>query len=107
MPRFRKKPVVIDAMKFVLQDRDPGDVRVAPVIHWLDLLDPLELKDGTIVEVNYSDWVFAPDRIQIPTLEGVMRAELGDYIIRGVKGEFYPVKDEIFRMTYEEVVDAT
>ena len=41
------------------------------------------------------------------TLEGVMRAELGDYIIRGVKGEFYPVKDEIFRMTYEEVVDAT
>ena len=41
--------------------------------------------------------------MEIPTLEGVMRADPGDWIITGVKGERYPVKDEIFKMTYEEV----
>lgn len=39
----------------------------------------------------------SPVAIIIPTLEGEMRAEFGDWIIRGVKGEFYPIKDEIFR----------
>lgn len=42
----------------------------------------------------------------IHTLEGTMRADLGDWIIRGVKGEFYPCHDDIFRLTYE-AVDAT
>jgi hypothetical protein len=41
--------------------------------------------------------------IQIPTLEGSMLADVGDWIIKGVKGEFYPCKHEIFEMTYEEV----
>lgn len=45
----------------------------------------------------------SPVAIIIPTLEGEMRAEFGDWIIRGVKGEFYPIKDEIFRETYEVV----
>lgn len=39
----------------------------------------------------------------IPTLEGEMRADLGDYIIKGLKGEFYPCKPDIFEMTYEKV----
>ena len=42
-------------------------------------------------------------RIHIPTLEGVMEANVGDYIIRGVKGEFYPCKSGIFNKTYEQV----
>jgi len=39
----------------------------------------------------------------IKTLEGTMRVENGDYIIKGVKGEFYPCKPDIFKLTYEEV----
>jgi len=41
-------------------------------------------------------------RIEIETLEGVMSANEGDYIIKGIKGEFYPCKSDIFDMTYEE-----
>ncbi|WP_204664866.1 hypothetical protein [Dyadobacter sandarakinus] len=41
------------------------------------------------------------DKILIPTLEGVMEASLGDWIIRGVNGEFYPCKPDIFEKTYE------
>lgn len=41
--------------------------------------------------------------LKITTLEGVMTANLGDYIIKGVKGEFYPCKPDIFKLTYEKV----
>lgn len=41
--------------------------------------------------------------LEIPTLEGNMKASLGDYIIKGVNGEFYPCKPDIFAKTYEEV----
>ena len=43
--------------------------------------------------------------LQIPTLEGLMLAVEGDWIIRGVKGEFYPCKPDIFEQTYEKVED--
>ena len=43
-----------------------------------------------------------PDTLFIHTLEGTMRAEIGDWIIKGVKGEFYPCRDDIFQATYEE-----
>lgn len=43
-------------------------------------------------------------KVDINTLEGVMVAQPGDWIIRGIKGELYPCKDEIFKATYEEVV---
>ena len=42
------------------------------------------------------------DFYYIETLEGTMRADHGDYIIRGVQGEFYPIKPDIFEATYEE-----
>ncbi|MCR2628074.1 hypothetical protein NSP54_24115, partial [Salmonella enterica] len=57
----------------------------------------------------YRDLV-ARDGLKIYTLEGKMLASPGDWIIRGVKGEMYPCKDEIFRLTYEpvgEVVSAS
>ena len=41
------------------------------------------------------------DKLEIPTLEGVMTASLGDWIIKGVSGEVYPCKPDIFEMTYE------
>lgn len=40
----------------------------------------------------------------IQTIEGTMRAKVGDFIIKGIKGEFYPCNPEIFRLTYEEIV---
>lgn len=88
--KFRKKPVVIEAVQFVLQDSDPGDVRVGPTMRALEEL-------GAPIE----SWRFAPDKIQIPTLEGTMEAQLGDWIIKGVAGEFYPCKPDIFDATYE------
>jgi hypothetical protein len=45
------------------------------------------------------------EHLTIHTLEGDMRADLGDWIIRGIKGELYPCKDEIFRATYELVTE--
>lgn len=44
-------------------------------------------------------------RVGVETLEGFMEASLGDYIIRGVKGEFYPCKPDVFEASYEEVTD--
>ena len=89
--KYRKKPVIIDAVQFIPQEDDPGDTRCGPVIRWAASFDAGE------------DWVFAPDQIEIPTLEGVMSVHVGDWIIRGVKGEFYPCKPDIFTVTYEPV----
>lgn len=83
--RYRKKPVEVEAMRF-----DPdGDLR--------DLLDWLR--------VHGADAHYAPSSraIRIETLEGSMRTNPGDYIIRGVKDEFYPCKPDIFEATYEAV----
>ncbi|MBF6189533.1 hypothetical protein, partial [Nocardia farcinica] len=49
--------------------------------------------------------VDSPHEIRIDTLEGIMTATLGDWIIRGIKGEFYPCKSDIFEATYERVAD--
>lgn len=90
MPKFRKKPVVIEAIQYTgnngneLLQWSNGAVVQSPV------LEPSEdYKDGSYV--------------QIKTLEGTMTAIIGDYIIKGVQGEFYPCKPDIFEQTYEEV----
>ena len=78
MPKFRKKPVIVEAVQWTGEN-----------------LDEIE--------------AFAPDcafynrtnGILIDTLEGLMEAKLGDWIIKGVQGEFYPCKPDIFAATYE------
>lgn len=82
MPKFRKKPVVIDAVQFRAgeQPSEFAEDVVAGRIRYPE--------DGTML---------------INTLEGSMIARPGDWIIRGVKGELYPCKDDIFRATYETV----
>lgn len=80
MTQYRKKPVVIDAIR---NDCDP------------EMHDTL-MRMGCRFEVEGA-------AILISTLEGVMRADRGDWIIRGVAGEFYPCKPEIFAATYEAV----
>ena len=93
MAKFRKKPVVIEAEQFTSErafecldqrKRFAFDLIVSGSWH----SDNKQLHDA---------W------ISIKTLEGVMRAEVGDWIIRGVKGELYPCKPDIFEATYEAV----
>lgn len=82
MAKYRKKPVVIDAIRW--------DGR--------NLLELVGFVDDESVLVDVGN-------IFIRTLEGYMEISNGDYIIKGVKGEFYPCKPDVFEMTYEGVTD--
>lgn len=84
MPKFRKKPVVIEAFVLGLNESP----------QWF--MD--KIADGTITAQTRKSCL-------IETLEGVMRANNGDYIIKGVRGEIYPCDPDIFEETYEQVLD--
>lgn len=81
--RFRKKPVVIEAVQFT----GGNAFEVWGFMGRADLVTNMELH--------------STDCPAIETLEGVMTAHPGDWIIKGVKGEFYPCKPDIFALTYE------
>ena len=93
--RYRKKPVVIDAMQWLPNDEVGGYNDADRVRDWLNGADP---KPNWTTEGYGSKC-----RIVIETLEGDMWCAPGDWIIRGVKGEFYPCKAQIFEATYEKV----
>ena len=80
--KFRKKPVVIEAMQWT------GMESYANFDHWMD---------SNCLAVGPE----GQEQLSIPTLEGDMLASRGDWIIRGVAGEFYPCKPDIFEATYE------
>lgn len=88
MPYFRKKPVVIEAIQFT------GD-NLYEVGEFIGGFED-EAEPGAI-----------GDCVLIDTMEGVMRADIGDWIIRGVKGEHYPCKPDIFAATYEPAHEST
>lgn len=85
MPFFRKKPVVIQAKRFSTNNDDGTCLN--SLVEWITECGGSAKHDNT--------------SLYIQTLEGEMRAEVGDWIIRGVKGEFYPCKPDIFEATYE------
>lgn len=85
---FRKKPVEIEAVLF------EGEHDVHDAAKWCG--------GRAVVEVSPRDHSDVFVAVDIPTLEGTMRAQRGDWIIRGVKGEFYPCKPDIFAATYEQ-----
>lgn len=85
MAYFRKKPVVIEAVQFTSLNANEVCAFIG-----VDKAAAYDLNRETL-------------HIDIPTLEGVMRADEGDWIIKGVAGEFYPCKSSIFEATYEEV----
>ena len=87
--KYRKKPVIIEAIQF----EDNSD----------RIIEIHEFMGGDTIRVNYED----KDNpyLKIETLEGIMKASVGDYIIKGVNGEFYPCKPDIFEKTYEIVID--
>lgn len=80
---YRKKPVTIHAMQYTGTLANMAEIAV--------------FMGDEVIANN--------DKIEIPTLEGVMTASVGDYIIKGVRGEFYPCKPDIFEETYYEVED--
>jgi hypothetical protein len=85
MAKFRKKPVVIEAVQF----------RGGEQSHEMDLLTGGPASGN----IRYPE----DGTMLVDTLEGSMIARPGDWIIRGVKGELYPVKPDIFAATYEAV----
>lgn len=96
--RYRKKPIVVEAIQWdgsetlgrSLEDWSEGNIEYHPFLADRFRGDP-------------NVYIAHPDPfLRIKTLEGTMIAKPGDWIIKGVKGEFYPCKPEIFAETYEE-----
>lgn len=80
LKRARKKPILIEAVVLTNQN-------VHQVARWCG---------GRAVMASLV-------AIEIPTLEGTMRADEGDWVVRGIEGEFYPVKESVFRASYDVV----
>lgn len=93
MAKYRKKPVIIEA--FLLNERG----LVGEDWFW----DAVTRND--IITHGFGKYETETAWCEIKTLEGTMVACAGDYIIRGVNGEIYPCKADIFHKTYEEVTD--
>ena len=87
MPKYRKKPVVVEAVKYAKPYKKVRDWFDSHGFGLYRTLYDGQQEGGVIIQ----------------TLEGEMRADIGDYIIRGVQGEFYPCKPDIFEATYELV----
>lgn len=87
--KYRKKPVTIEAVQWIPNERGsrlggwPKSKAWAPAKKWL------------VSSVDLS--------LYIPTLEGEMKCKPGDYVIKGVRGEFYSCREDIFNETYEKV----
>lgn len=92
MKKYRKKPVEIEAVQF--SGYNPGEIKEFA---------------GESCMVEYYDVAYQagaePMRVcvTIHTLEGDMKVSPGDYVIKGVKGEFYPCRPDIFEATYEAI----
>lgn len=92
---YIKKPVVIKALQWTGSN-------LKEVISFTDGPPDTRSFHASMKWEEYEDLV-AKDGLKIYTLEGKMHANILDYIIRGVRGEFYPCKQEIFEETYTEV----
>lgn len=84
--KYRKKPVVIDAFQL------KSGILLTDIYSFF----------GVYSDDDFKPFDFVDDKIIIKTLEGEMTATNGDYIIKGIKGEFYPCKADIFEATYEK-----
>ena len=85
--KYRKKPLIIEAFK------------------WTGGPDQREDPEWMVDAIRKNIVAFVPSGMLITTLEGAMMAYLGDYIIKGVQGEIYPCKPDIFEATYELLIN--
>lgn len=95
MPHFRKKPVVIEAVQW-------SGNNLLEIVTFIDEKPQLDTVFGRYQWESYVAAV-AENGLIIQTLEGQHIASFGDWIIKGVKGEFYPCKPDIFAATYERI----
>lgn len=91
MAKYVKKPVVIDAFKLT------EETSLKEIYTFFGVVNDDSEKPFNIVT--------ASGFLEIKTLEGTMVANIGDYIIKGIKGEFYPCKEDIFLQTYSLLTD--
>jgi hypothetical protein len=89
MAKYRKKPVVIEAWEFTEETIQNGHIP--------------GVRDRAMLSELWIGKTSQDGRYYIDTLEGQMVVRDGDYIIKGVQGEYYPCKPDIFKATYEEV----
>ena len=95
MTRYRKKPIEIEAIQYTGDNgQEIANFMHVSVPELRTHVDAVLRTDGDYRKYNH---------IYINTPEGTMTANCGDWIIKGVKGEFYPCKPDIFDATYEEV----
>lgn len=87
MPKYRKKPVEIEAKQFKRKN----------------IIELAEWTNGNLHNIVIPKCIGGIMTGQVKTLEGIMVATEKDYIIKGVNGEFYPCKPDIFHKTYEKV----
>lgn len=87
MAKYRKKPIVIEAFQL-----DHSAASANDIIDWMAASNAIGRCEHDGGESHV---------LKIRTLEGIMTASPGDWVIRGVKGEFYPCKPDIFAATYE------
>ena len=90
MAKYRKKPVVVEAIQYQFYNKKEIDEFVGRQLAEYTKDSQEEVYDTYLI---------------IPTLEGNMIADCNDWIIKGVNGEFYPCKPDIFKKTYEKVED--
>lgn len=83
MNKYRKRPIVIEAIQF----------------------DGTKDNLADILRISNSIGIYSSEVLAIKTLEGTMEAHLDDWIIKGIQGELYPCKPDIFEQTYEAVKD--
>lgn len=91
MAIYRKKPVVIEARQFETNN-EVNSPHMDSLVNWMNQgcgVKPISHHDGTLIYIH--------------TLEGTMTSCIGDFIIKGINGEFYPCKPDIFHKTYEVV----
>ena len=84
--QYRKKPVVIEALQY-------DGTNAGKILYWMQ---GRSLEDAITIHPE-------GDTFSIQTLEGTMTASIGDFVIKGVNGEFYPCKPDIFEKTYDKV----
>ena len=93
---YRKKPVVIEAIQW-------NENNLEEVMKFIG--SEFEYYENTEYATNKFVYFKTTKRLLLHTLEGTMEVSKNDYIIKGVKGEFYPCKPDIFEQTYEKVGD--
>ena len=93
--RYTKKPVEIEAVQ--LLNNDKSIINVVEFVYDVRKETSLIGTQATVNQIRMDDGLI------IKTLEGFIKANFNDYIIKGIKGEFYPCKPDIFEASYEEL----